>query len=76
MDRKTYERTTENEFTGRKVKSLVTLKNGMFTIPAGTIFTITKKQAGFEVRSNPCPTCGISSFISRVQPRDIDFIDA
>lgn len=73
MDRKIYEKTTEKELIGRKVVSLIPLRNGMMILPAGTIWTIHRKQAGFRLLSNPCPHCGIKAWITKVQPRDVDF---
>lgn len=75
MDRKTYDKTTEKEFIGRKVVSLIRMKNGMMNIPAGVTWTIQRKQAGFELMSDPCPHCGIRVYISKVQPRDVEFTD-
>jgi len=75
MDRKTYEKTTEKEFIGRKVKSLIPMQNGMFKFPAGMTWTIHRKQAGFQLLSDRCPHCGIRAYISKVQPRDVDFTD-
>ena len=75
MDKKTYDRTTESEFKGRKVISRVPLRNGYISLPAGTTFIIEHKQGGFELRSDPCPHCGIRVWVSKVPPGDVDFID-
>ncbi|MBA7687775.1 hypothetical protein ES703_96248 [subsurface metagenome] len=75
MDNKTYERTTEREFIGRKVKNLVPLSNGLYRFPAGMTWTIKRKRGGFELLSDPCPHCGIQAAISKVPPWDVDFTD-
>ena len=74
MNRDIYERKEEDMNIGRRVKNLVPLRNGMFAIPVGTIFTITREQKGMHLRSEPCPHCGIASFISCVPPQDVTFI--
>lgn len=74
MLRKIYEKYTEKEFKGRKVISLVGLRNGYCRLPAGTLFTIDGKQGGFSLLSDPCPHCGIKVWISKVPPTDVDFV--
>ncbi len=73
MDRKTYERTTEKNFIGRKVKSLRPISNGLYRFPAGMTFTIEGKQKGFALLSDPCPHCGIQAYINKVEPQAVDF---
>ncbi|MBA7658439.1 hypothetical protein ES703_66390 [subsurface metagenome] len=75
MDRKTYERTTERLFKGRRVMSLRRLTNGWCSMPMFTIYTIEGKQGGFTLISDECPTCGIRMSVSRVPPQDVDLID-
>ena len=75
MDRKTYERTREREFIGRKVMSLVPMRSGLYQFPAGMTWTIKGKQGGFELLSDPCPHCGIQAFITKVSPGSVDFTD-
>lgn len=74
MDRRTYNKTTEKEFIGRKVKSLRPMKNGLYRFPAGMTFTIQRKQGGFELLSDPCPHCGIRATVNKVQPHDVVFV--
>lgn len=75
MDKKTYNKTTEAEFIGRKVISLVPFSNGMYRFPAGMTFTIQGKQGGLSLISDPCPHCSIRAHISKVQPGYVDFTD-
>ena len=75
MDQKTYNNTRESELIGRKVISLRSLRNGQCIMPAGSTFTIERKQGGFHLVSDPCPHCGIRVFISKVAPQDVNFTD-
>lgn len=74
MDRQQYERTTNEEFRGRKVRTLVSLNNRLFTIPPGTICTIERKFGGFDIQTNSCETCGVKVRISKVPARDLKLI--
>ena len=74
MKQSEYNRMTEKEFKGRVVRSLVVLQNGMFKIPAGTLFTITGKQGGLHLTSESCKYCGVMLFISRVQPYQVELL--
>lgn len=75
MDRKTYERTTQAQFIGRKVKSLCPMSNGLYRLPAGMTFTIKKKHGGFDLLSDPCPHCGIQAVIAKVEPTAVEPAD-
>ena len=76
MDIKTYERISENDFIGRKVKSLVPFRSGMFKFPVGITLTIRRKYGGFELITDPCPHCGVAAYINKVRPRDVELIEA
>jgi hypothetical protein len=71
-----YSRRAVPEWRGVKVRSLRALRNGWAEMPAGTIFTITRKFSGFDLESDPCEHCGIKMRISRVQPQDLELVDA
>lgn len=73
MDRKTYNKTTESQFVGRKVKSLRSMSNGLYRFPVGMTFTIRRKYGGFELLSDPCPHCGIQAVINKVEPQAVNF---
>lgn len=75
MDKKTYDLIREREFIGRKVKTLVELNNGWCRIAPGTIATVQRKYNGLGLMTEPCPTCGVRIHISRVRPREVDFVD-
>lgn len=74
MDKRTYNKTTEREFIGRKVKSIRSMSNGLYRFPAGMTFTIKRKQGGFELLSDPCPHCGIRATVSKVKPQAVEFM--
>lgn len=72
---KMYERTPERDWLGKKVRSLQEFKNGWFTAPAGTVFVIDQKQAGFGlVLAEPCPCCGLRGSIGKVNPNYLEIV--
>lgn len=64
-----YNRRTDKQWRGVKVRALRPLDNGWITIPAGTICTIDGKFGGFSLRTDRCNCCGVTIRISRV-PHD------
>ncbi len=71
-----YERTTEQKWSGVKVRTLRELQNGTVMIPKGTICTIKRKQAGFTLITEACQTCGVSVYITRVPHYDLEKVDS
>lgn len=61
-----YKNLTAKEWSGRRVRSLVELRNGWATLPAGTEFTVVNKFKGLEIRSDPCAHCGVQVGITKV----------
>lgn len=74
MDLNTYKKMTLADLKGRKVKTLVPMRNGWADIPAGTICEIEGKLNGFALKSDPCPHCGVSVHIGRVPARDVELL--
>ncbi len=74
MMTKEYQKMTERELKGRYVKSLIPMKSGMYRFPRGTIFTIQGKSGGLELETLPCPKCGISAFVTKVKPFEIELL--
>ena len=74
MDKKTYRKMLNKQFIGLKVRTLKELRNGLCTIAAGTVCTITQKRGGFSLETERCPCCGVKVDISRVPPEDVDLI--
>lgn len=74
MNAKTYKNKTEKFFVGKKVRTLIRMQNGLMVIPEGTFCTITRKFGGFNLKSEPCETCGVQIRISRVHRRDVELV--
>ena len=74
MDRREYERMTETQLKGRRVRSLVPMKNRIESLPAGTLFTITGKFGGLALRSDPCSTCKVQMWITKVPPGQVELL--
>ena len=70
-----YQRRTEAEWKKLRVRSLRPLANGLATVPAGTIFSITRKMNGFGLKADPCPHCGIQIHIYKVEPRALEVVE-
>ncbi len=52
---------------GDRVRSVRDIKNGWAELPSGTVFTVTRRFAGYGLRSDPCKCCGIRVHVTRVQ---------
>jgi hypothetical protein len=74
MDTKTYRKHTEVFFMGKKVRTLIQMRNGYMVIPEGTTCEITRKYQGFNLTSEPCKCCGVRISINRVPYRDVELI--
>ena len=74
MNRREYERMTEKQLKGRRVRSLVPLKNRIESFPSMTLFTITGKFGGLALKSDPCPTCKMQMWITRVSPGEVELL--
>lgn len=72
MDRQWYERTTEREMVGLRVRALVSMSNGYITIEPGAILVINRKFKGLDLTGETCPCCHIAPHISRVEPYQVD----
>lgn len=69
-----YRRFSEPDWLNVRVRSLVEIRNGYGSLPAGTEYIITRKYRGFELQSEPCPCCGIKVFVNRVSPNSLERI--
>ena len=74
MTRREYEDMTEKQLKGRRVRSLVPMKNRIESLPVGTLFTITGKFGGLALRSDPCSTCKVQIWITRVSPGHVELL--
>ncbi len=51
---------------GDVVRSTREMRNGYAVLPAGTLFTVTRRFSGYNLDSHPCTKCGIQIRINRV----------
>lgn len=65
----------KRDWVGRKVKSLRPLKNGLYRIPEGTLFTVYRNFSGLHLEADPCPHCGVNLFIRGVRESDVVLIE-
>ncbi len=75
MDAIKFKNKTDDWWKGKKVKSLVELKNSWASLPAGTIFTVERKWAGLQLRSDPCEHCGMRLYITKVPYESLEIIE-
>jgi uncharacterized membrane protein len=69
-----YNRKPYIEWRGKKVRTLTEMQNGCNSIPVGTICTITGKQGGFSLETEPCEKCGVRVFITKVEPTHVELV--
>lgn len=63
-----YNKWTERDVKGKKARMDQDVYTGTFKIPKGMIVTITRKQRGYGVQSEPCEHCGVSIRARHVDP--------
>ena len=72
-----YEGKSKKFWKGKLVRTLLSIENGNYVIPAGTVFEITDKYKGFSLRKvHICPQCGIGKKIdvTRVDPTELELL--
>ena len=74
MTRTEYQRMTEKELRGRRVRTLPPMSNGNGSIPEGTLLTIRGKQGGLALQCPPCKHCGRAVYITRVEPMHVELL--
>lgn len=74
MTQRDYERMTLKQMQQTRWKTLRTLQNGRMKIPEGTEVRITNKCNGLTLQGEECATCGVSVYISKVSPYDVQVI--
>lgn len=72
---KWYRRTKLDDMKGKSVRALRELRNGSYSIPAGTVLEIDDKRGGFSLITPRCSSCGIRVFITRVQPEAVELAE-
>lgn len=66
ISKQEYKSKTESFWKGKKVASLVPIANGLGELPAGSVFSVTRKFKGFSLTSEPCKCCGVSLRVTYV----------
>ena len=75
MTEQEYRKLRAQDAIGRTIKTLEAISNGGYTIPAGTLATITGKREGYALTTFPCGECGVQVHITRVLPRYVDLVN-
>lgn len=65
----------KRDWEGRKVRTLLPMRNGMMEIPAGTVCTVRRNYAGLRLSTDPCSCCGVRVSISKVGECDVELLD-
>lgn len=76
MDYRLYQKLTKTQVVGRKVRLRRTISNGRYDFAAGTVMTIEDKKRGYTLKTDSCPTCGVSARVSRVEPYNVDLLES
>jgi hypothetical protein len=67
----------KRDYVGRTVRLLQAIENGYYTIPAGSICTITQQShKGSHLKVEACNHCGVEAKISRVANSLFEFVEA
>lgn len=66
------------DWNGLTVRTKAEMRNGMGVIPEGTTCVVEGAGGGMgiQLRTNRCECCGLSFFISRVTPSDVEIVEA
>lgn len=64
------------DWNGLTVRTRTEMRNGMGVIPARTLCVVEGAGGGMgiQLRTKQCECCGLSFFISRVTPDDVEII--
>lgn len=74
MDIRTYNRMTEKQLVGCRVRALHEIKSGVMAIPEGAILEIRGKRSGLSLASPKCDHCGVRVFIRKVNPHSVELV--
>lgn len=66
----------KRDWHGLKVRSRQEFRNGLGSVPAGTVFTVERNFSGMHLISDPCQCCGVRFRISKVPEADVEIIEA
>lgn len=65
----------KRDWIGLRVRSRHAIQNGLGTVPAGTMFTVTDSYAGLRMTSDKCPACGVQFYVSRVNQASVEIVE-
>ena len=71
---KEYRKFSLDYWVGKNVRTKEVLRNFVTEIPVGTVCKITDKRGGFTLKTEPCKCCGVSVFIRKVNPEDVQLV--
>lgn len=66
----------KRDWVGLTVKSLTPLRNGRYSLPAGTLFKVERNWKGLHLWSLGCDSCGVKVFISHVNEDAVEIMPA
>lgn len=64
----------KRDWVGRRVQTLIELRNGWGVIPAGTVLMVDRNHAGLALISDPCDHCGLAVSIRRVPESAVELL--
>ena len=59
------------DWKGKRVRTLDPIRNGMHSIPIGSIGTVTDARSGLSIQFDKCQSCGVAVYVTRVHPSSI-----
>ena len=74
MTEQEYRKLRLKDVEGRTVRTLFPMSAGRYTIPAGTVATITGKRDGWQIKTAACSECGIQVEMRNVAPRNVELM--
>lgn len=67
-----YTRMTLAQMQSRRWRTACEMRNGNMVVPAGTEVKIVGKRGGLDISGAACPHCGVSVFVRRVRPWNVE----
>ncbi len=64
----------KRDWVGRKVRALSALSSGRLAIPEGRILTVQRNWKGLTLVTDPCPSCGVRIYITRVSVHSVELL--
>lgn len=74
IDGKLYQKSSD-WWVGKKVRATFEIGNGRASLPAGTIFTVTRKFDDLHLISEPCGKCGLRLKITKVRIGSLEMVE-